>query len=233
MGIAEFSFRTKSRAMSPSSYRAWQRLAEHDTWTPEAIAELNKARSLEIARFAYERSSFYWDFYESNGISATDLRDPEVFTSLPFLTKDLIRENFDGIKTSDATERNASKSISSGSTGHPLTVLSDRRAPVRAYEWRAMGWWGVNPWDSGTTIDRSWRSGLRKAQHALFWWPVKRSLFHTLKLDETTLDAFLEQWQKQKPQFRRQDNPLTLWLILKLICLRKPQRLKSRTISRS
>jgi len=201
MGIAEFSFRTKSRAMSPSSYRAWQRLAEHDTWTPEAIAELNKARSLEIARFAYERSSFYRDFYESNGISATDLRDPEVFTSLPFLTKDLIRENFDGIKTSDATERNASKSISSGSTGHPLTVLSDRRAPVRAYEWRAMGWWGVNPWDSGTTIDRSWRSGLRKAQHALFWWPVKRSLFHTLKLDETTLDAFLEQWQKQKPQY--------------------------------
>lgn len=201
MSLAEFSFRTKSRAMSPRSYRAWRDLAAHDTWSVEAIAKLNAARSTEIARFAYEHSPFYREFYGDHGFSGTDLRDPEAFTSLPFLTKDLIRENYERIKTPEATDRNASKSISSGSTGHPLTVLSDRRAQVRAYEWRAMGWWGVDPWESGTTIDRSWRGGLRKVQHAVFWWPVKRSLFHTLKLDESTLTAFLEQWHRQKPQY--------------------------------
>lgn len=70
MTLAEISFRTKSRAMSPQSYRTWQRLAAHDTWSSEAIADLNAARSLEIARFAYENSPFYHDFYEDHGVKS-------------------------------------------------------------------------------------------------------------------------------------------------------------------
>ncbi|MGV9194802.1 phenylacetate--CoA ligase family protein [Microbacterium sp. MC2] len=187
--------------MSPGSYRAWRELLAHDGLTAEAVADLRDRRSIEIARFAFEKSPFYRDYYSSHGFGATELRDPSVFSSLPFLTKDLIREHYDRIKTPEANDRTAVKSVSSGSTGHPLTVLSDRRAPVRAYEWRAMSWWGVDPWENAATIDRSWRKGVRKLQHHLFWWPIKRTLFHTLQLDETTLDRFLKDWERYKPQY--------------------------------
>lgn len=187
--------------MSPASYRAWRALASHDAWSPEQLARVNAQRAGDIARFAYENSPFYRDFYHDHGFSAADLTAPDVFEALPFLTKDHVREHYEEIKTPDASGRAASKSVSSGSTGHPLTVLSDRRAPVRAYEWRAMGWWGVNPWENGATIDRSWRSGLRHVQHAAFWWPTKRSLFHTLKLDDSTLSRFLDEWQRERPQY--------------------------------
>lgn len=199
--IAHLSFQTKSRAMAPDSYRAWKDLSGHDAWSPEKVADVQRERSLEIARFAFENSAFYREFYGSHGITAADLRDPAAFWSLPFLTKDHVRENYASITTAEATPKTAGKSVSSGSTGEPLTVLSDARAPVRAYEWRAMGWWGVDPWENGATVDRSWRSARRTLQHKLFWWPTRRSLFHTLKLEESTLRAFVAEWQKYKPQY--------------------------------
>lgn len=197
----ELSFRTKSRAMAPSSYNAWQDLLSHDTWSREQISVLRDRRRLDIARFAAEQSPFYRELYGDHGIRPSDLHDPEVFDSLPFLTKDHVRENFERIKTPEAASRAAVKSVSSGSTGHPLTVLSDRRAPVRAYEWRAMAWWGVDPWENSATIDRSWRHGLRKWQHRIFWWPTHKSLFHTLSLETETLERFLDTWKRDKPQY--------------------------------
>lgn len=187
--------------MAPSSYRSWLELLTHDNWNGDQLTQLRDSRRLEIARFAAEHSPFYRDFYADHGIRLADLQDPEVFDSLPFLSKDHVRENFERIKTSEATARTAVKSVSSGSTGHPLTVLSDRRAPVRAYEWRAMAWWGVDPWENSTTIDRSWRHGLRKLQHRIFWWPTRKSLFHTLSLEDDTLQRFMEEWKRDNPQY--------------------------------
>ena len=199
--LKEFAFRTKSRAMAPGSYRAWQQLMAHDSWTMDQMTALRDRRRLDIARFAAQQSPFYRDFYGDHGFRSADLQDPEVFDSLPFLTKDHVREHFDSIKTSEASGRAATPSISSGSTGHPLTVLSDRRAPVRAYEWRAMDWWGVAPWENGVTIDRSWRHGLRKLQHKVFWWPTRRSLFHTLRLEDDTLELSMDTWRRDNPQY--------------------------------
>lgn len=200
--LAQLSFRTKSRLMAPNSYRVWKELLSHDDWPQERMRALNAQRSLEIAQFAYAQSPFYRELYRDHGFDDAAMQDPEVFASLPFLTKDHVREHFDRIKTPEASRRgNASKSISSGSTGHPLTVLSDRRAPVRAYEWRAMSWWGVSPWEHGATIDRSWRSGLRTAQHRAFWWPTQRRMFHTLRLEDDTLERFLREWDRYRPKY--------------------------------
>lgn len=199
--LSQLSFRTKSRALAPQSYRAWKQLLSHDALPSEEIARVSARRSIEIARFAFDNSEFYRQFYSDHGIKPADLHDPATFSHLPFLTKDLIREHFAQIRTSEATSRTSSKSISSGSTGHPLTVLSDRRAPVRAYEWRAMDWWGVMPWENGATVDRSWRDSRRALQHRVFWWPTQRSLFHTLKLDDSTLAQFLQEWERHRPQY--------------------------------
>lgn len=199
--IAQLSFHTKSRALAPRSHRAWRELQSHDAWPVERLRAWSARRSIEIARFAFERSPFYRELYRDHGFSADDLRDPDAFSSLPFLTKEHVREHFDRIRTPEADRRTASRSISSGSTGEPLAVLSDRRAPVRAYEWRAMDWWGVAPWEHGATIDRDWRKGIRNLQHRIFWWPTQRRLFHTLRLEDATLERFLRDWERYRPQY--------------------------------
>jgi len=199
--IAKLLFHSKSRLLAPGSHRAWRELRSHDGWSPERVAALSAARSTAIARFAFEHSPFYRELYRDHGFTGDDLRDPDAFSSLPFLTKDDVREHFARIRTAEATPRTASKSISSGSTGQPLTVLSDRRAPVRAYEWRAMDWWGVSPWEHGATIDRDWRKGARSLQHRIFWWPTQRLLMHTLGLEDATLERFLREWERYRPQY--------------------------------
>lgn len=199
--LKQLSFATKSRALAPQSFAALNRLRASEKMSPEELSGLKDRRSWETARFAYDNSSFYRDFYTDHGFSQTDLQDPECFYTLPFLTKDHVREHFDQIKTAQANSKTARPSISSGSTGHPLTVLSDVRAPVRAYEWRAMEWWGVQPWQNTATIDRNSRRGLRQLQQQIMYWPTRRILFDTLKLDDTALDLFVEQWNKVKPQY--------------------------------
>ena len=199
--LKKVGFATKSRALAPQSFVALNRLRASEKLSREQLCELRDQRSSETARFAYANSSFYRDFYTDHGFSRADLDDPECFYSLPFLTKNHVREHFDEIKTAQANSRTATPSVSSGSTGHPLTVLSDVRAPVRAYEWRAMEWWGVEPWQNGATIDRTHRRGLRKAKQQLFWWPTKRILFDTLKLEDEALDRFVEEWNRVKPQY--------------------------------
>lgn len=199
--LKKASFATKSRVLAPQSFAALNRLRASDSLPPERVRELRDQRSSEIARFTYENSHFYKDFYADHGFSRVDLGDPESFYALPFLTKDHIRENFDDIKTALANSKTARPSVSSGSTGHPLTVLSDVSAPVRAYEWRAMEWWGVEPWQNTATIDRNSRRGLRKFQQQLLYWPTKRILFDALNLDDAALERFLAEWIKTKPEY--------------------------------
>lgn len=199
--LKKVSFATKSRALAPQSFAALDRLRASETLSGEKLGELRDQRSSETARFAYDNSLFYRGFYADHGFSRADLEDPESFYSLPFLTKDHVREHFDEIKTAQANSKTARPSISSGSTGHPLTVLSDVRAPVRAYEWRAMEWWGVEPWQNTATIDRNSRHGLRQLQQQLMYWPTKRILFDTLKLDDDALDRFVGQWNTVKPRY--------------------------------
>lgn len=199
--VKKAAFATKSRALAPSSFATLKRLRASEDLSPEQLLALRDRRSSEIARFAYENTAFYRDFYSDHGLSRADLDDPESFYSLPFLTKDLIRENFEGMRTPEANPRTAGPSVSSGSTGHPLTVLSDLRAPVRAYEWRAMEWWGVEPWQNGATIDRMHRSSRRQLQQQVFWWPTRRILYDTLSLDDDVLDRFIAEWLRVKPHY--------------------------------
>lgn len=199
--LKKVSFATKSRVLAPQSFAALKRLRASATLSSETLAQLRDQRSSETALFAYDNSPFYRDFYADHGISRSDLNDPGCFSSLPFLTKDHVREHFADIKTGQANTHTARPSVSSGSTGHPLTVLSDVRAPVRAYEWRAMEWWGVEPWQNGATIDRTHRHGLRQAQQQLLYWPTKRIIFDTLKLDDAALERFVQEWNRAKPHY--------------------------------
>lgn len=198
---AKAAFWTKAPVLVPGSIRTWRHLTAIDEWTPERLASLNAKRASEIARHAFEKSPFYRSYYRDHGFSASDLTDPDAFASLPLVTKQLLREHNDDIATPEADERTSARSVTSGSTGEPLSLLRDLRAPARAYEWRLQSWWGVDPWSDVATIDRYYRTRKQLLQQQALWWPARRIQMDTFDINPTAVRAFVDAWRRVRPQY--------------------------------
>ncbi|MCX7523028.1 hypothetical protein OSC27_12160 [Microbacterium sp. STN6] len=165
------------------------------------LSAVKDAHSIAIARFAMKHSPFYAEFYRDHGFSLNDLEDPSAFYELPLLTKEMIREHADEIRSDESTERNSVTSMSSGSTGEPLKVLRDLRVHARAYEWRLQRWWGIEPWANTATIDRHYRTASARRKQALLWWPSTRIQLDTFDISDEALEAFASAWKRTRPEF--------------------------------
>ena len=77
------------RYIPPPDSEYWDRRVE--TMDPAERDGLILDKLRQQVRYAYERSSFYHDFYSESGVDPTNLRSFEEFRQLPILTKDDIR----------------------------------------------------------------------------------------------------------------------------------------------
>src|SRR5918911_1146533 len=96
----------KLRVTRRSHWAEMRRLADVERLAPDQLARLQRDRALAIARHAFAQSPFYRDLYRDAGLTADDFGDPAVLESLPLAKKDAMRENFDTIRTAEATPEN-------------------------------------------------------------------------------------------------------------------------------
>ena len=166
----------------------------------EEVLSLQRQRAIDYARFAMSNTTFYRDFYRDAGITLADLDDPDAFASLPVVTKDHVRENFEALKTPEATEANSVTSMTGGSTGQPLHSLVDSRISVQPMEWRLFRWWGVHPYDNIALVARQTKTAQQKLVRALKWWPSKRMQLDAYQINELQIREFVAQWVKVEPE---------------------------------
>jgi phenylacetate-CoA ligase len=199
--IQRAAFRAKTALAGRDSLAALDAHLRYDRLTPAESAEASRSRASEHARFAFESSPFYRELYGSAGITRRDLDDPDCFAALPHVTKHDLRDHFDAIRSSEATDKNTAVSRTGGSTGLPLHVLRDVRFPARALEWRLFHWWGVQPWDHRGIITRHMLSGLAKVRHDLGWLPSRRVQLDAFNITDETVRAFVDGWNRLSPPF--------------------------------
>ena len=199
--IREASFRIKSAVAGRESLRALAAFRAADALDAAHIETVSGEAAAAQARFAFDHSPFYRELYSSHGFTSRDLADPAAFSSLPFTDKNLIRDNFDTIRTDEATDRTSSVSRTGGSTGLPLRILRDLRFPARALEWRLFDWWGVNPWDDRGIITRHMLTGAAKLRHDIGWLPSRRVQLDAFQITDASVRRFVEQWNRLRPPF--------------------------------
>lgn len=195
------AFIAKTRLGARSSVAALREYVRNDRLDPDQLAALQARRSITHARFAFEHSPFYRDLYSSSGITRDDLTDPDAFSSLPLVDKEIVREHFDTITSDEATPANSKVSTTGGSTGRPLRILRDLRFPARALEWRLLRWWGVTPWQDRGIVTRHVLTGDEAAKHDRQWWPSRRIQLDAFRMDSDTMDAFIAEWNRLRPPF--------------------------------
>lgn len=129
------------------------------------MARRSFERAAGIAARAAARVPFYAARLERAGIDPRSLGDPDVFRSLPPLTKEDVRAHLEELLADDADRSDLVRSGTGGSTGRPMPYYHDTdwwcRASAAAYH--ADTWSG---WRMGERVASIWGTPLAESFYA-------------------------------------------------------------------
>lgn len=128
--------------MYGSSVRA--RLVEfrrYDRMTLNELTDLQNEKLRKLVRHCYQNVPYYTKLFDSLGLKPDDFQTREDLRKLPILTKQIIRDNYEDLKSTSVPSSRLIKSSTGGSTGTPLQFCKDAKewsgqkaATLRAWE---------------------------------------------------------------------------------------------------
>ena len=131
--------------------KTWQRLRTFQHRDLEHIKAFQLTRFKKLLRHAYEKIPMYREFYDSHGITPSQVRYFEDIEEVPVITKDIIR-SFPIKKRVDPniSEKLVHKVTTSGSTGEPLEIWNNRtESLIQTLKGiRFLREWGYSPLDN-------------------------------------------------------------------------------------
>jgi phenylacetate-CoA ligase len=172
----------------------------------EDLLSLRRQKLYSLLTYACEYVPYYRSLFDREGFRpASVLSDLSSFHRLPVLTKDLIRENFEALQTTeDRTRKHLSEKTTSGSTGHPLVFMQDGnfRDYVTADIHRHLGWSG---WNLGDDHCYLWASHLELAESQALRtkfmnWTLNRFVTNAFVLSEENMNDFASRIRRRRPE---------------------------------
>ena len=115
---------TLDRIRGTHTMRRLRELEESQWYSPQAIGELQSRRLQQTIDHAYEHVPYYRQMLDERGLTPTSIREASDLSKLPILTKDLVRENTQGLVADNFPARSLLASRTDGSTGSPLAFYT-------------------------------------------------------------------------------------------------------------
>lgn len=171
----------------------------------EQLLARQKDKLYRVLKYAHTHVPYYQRVFDQVGFQPDDiLTDPVSFQRIPFLTKSLIRENFDDLLTTEAERRQGMTQLSTaGSTGEPLVFMRDLdfRDRTMAEIHHHLSWSGwqfgqPHAYIFGASFEVSYARNLR-AQ--LMNWALNRFLTNAYVLSEESMHAFAAKAMRRRP----------------------------------
>lgn len=114
----------------------------YDRLTSEEISDLQDQKLRKLVRHCYENVPYYTKLFNRLRLKPEDIQTRADLVKLPILTKQVIRDNYDDLKSTVTPPSRLIKSSTGGSTGTPLQFCKDAKewsgqkaATLRAWEW--------------------------------------------------------------------------------------------------
>lgn len=104
-------------------------LAEYEKtqwYSPEQIRDYQQKQLEKLLQHAYRHVPYYRKIMQEYGVVDNGKIVLDRFIYIPFLTKEILREHFEELKSDDLDQRKWYKNTSGGSTGEPVTFIQDK-----------------------------------------------------------------------------------------------------------
>ena len=180
--------------------RAYRMILRNQYLPPEELEDMNWVRRRRLLHFAWEKVPFYREKYGSLGLHPNDIKSPDDFRKIPPLTRRELKENFGALIAEGISPHDMRLSTTGGSTGIPVKVMHDKKAPVETYSWRMMDWWGIDPGMDGAFVWRCRRRNIIAAlANQIAWYPTRKLRLDASRMTPRTVTVFLGKFNRLHP----------------------------------
>lgn len=179
---------------------------ERTQWlSEEELKQMQWNKLKALLAHAYENVPFYKDRFANVGLHPDNIKTPDDFDKIPYLTKDDIRNNHDNLLAVNYKGKKIGKQVTGGSTGTPLHFMLDdsnyrwRTAAVK----RVYGWTG---YADGKKTVFIWGAPvvkqpiLKKLKHDLDEVLKRHKIFNTFHLKESMMASYIDEINAYKPE---------------------------------
>ncbi|DAC72924.1 MAG TPA: phenylacetate--CoA ligase family protein [Thermoplasmata archaeon] len=107
-------------------HRLHSLLKSSQWWTSEQLLEYQNERLRKLIIHAYENVPFYRCSFDTIGLQPSDICSVNDLHKLPFVTKELARNNIDDLRARNYPRHRFESMSTGGSTGDPLTFFIEK-----------------------------------------------------------------------------------------------------------
>lgn len=194
-------FYLKFRTFKKGVFLSYAQLKQRERLSPDELDEINWSKTKALIHHAYNVTPFYKKRFDQNSIDPRDIKTPQDFTRIPFLTRDDLRNHFHELIAKGVNQKHFSPTATGGSTGVPVKVLLDKRVPASSIKWRVYDWWNVSP---AANMAKLWRASDAATKDTfskrLKRWPVKIALLDVSEMSKHALRGFVDEFNELKPE---------------------------------
>ncbi len=191
-------------ASGSSILRTLEAIRRLERLSPERLRELQEKKLRKLLLHAHEKVPYYRDVLSASGVVQGKEVNLPGWASIPVLTKTIVREQFERLKSEDLGNRKWFVNHSGGSTGEPVTIIQDadyrdwnfaNKLYYRDFGGQQLGWPEVRFWSS----ERDILQRHEKLSVRLRDWVLNRRDFNSFRMTQPDMHEFARVWNRVRP----------------------------------
>lgn len=195
--IAGGVLRLQESAKGHSTFRVLRDMERTQWIARDKLQEIQEERLRALLLGAAANVPYYAELFRDLRLDARSLRTSADLQFIPFLTKEIIRQNLERMRNTKA--RRVRRFSTGGSTGAPLTFFlgSTRVSSDVAARMRAEKWFGVTPADPefaiwGSPVELSKQDRLRDLRDRI----LRTRLLSAFEMNSETMTRYLDEIER-------------------------------------
>jgi phenylacetate-CoA ligase len=180
--------------------RMYDFLQESQWWSRERLDAYQMDRLSKILRHAYANVPYYRRIFDERGLKPTDIKCLDDLRLLPFLTRDIIRENLSDLVAHNHPQSRLQYETTGGSTGIPLGFYFERGVTDQIEQAFIHSLWnrvGFKPGHKSAIF----RGKLIRDGRWQYDQVLNNLYFSTFDMDDETLARYVDQIRKFNPDY--------------------------------
>ncbi len=170
----------------------------------EELKKIQFSKLKELVSYSFEHVNYYNNLWKKIDFHPTDLTEFNVFEELPFLTKDIIKNNYNDLIATPHKHMNLKKTTG-GSTGAPLSFEYTKESYERrnAVMWRGYSWAKMLPGRKATFL---WGTNIgevspyAKYKEGMYHKIYGRQMLSCFDMDKETIEKYVKRINQRKPK---------------------------------
>ncbi|GAB2771870.1 phenylacetate--CoA ligase family protein [Rhabdobacter roseus] len=136
--LADFRFGTQA-------HTTYHQIREMNEWSKEQIKAWQDQKVRELVEHYYTNTVYYRNLLDSMGLTPADIQTREDLVKIPPITKEIIKENYNGLIPANIQKIPHKQATTGGSSGKTLKYLLDLRSwsyttAIKIYSWETCGY---------------------------------------------------------------------------------------------